>query len=92
MEVKIKSLSSKADYALWCLRVQSYLQNLRLWNEDKKQPLDNAQASSILISLISDELLEQILSTNLTAPTIWKYFPPYMSPVTLLPNPPPLPV
>jgi hypothetical protein len=68
---RIKIVEKKADYYLWSLRIESVLQSQNLWDLKSKQPLDNYEARSLLIGLLSDDILEQVADPNLTATDIW---------------------
>jgi hypothetical protein len=72
--LKVKPLASKAEYNLWSIRIKALLlqHTPSLW--DKDQPVDSPQSAAILISSISDDLLEQVASTDLQASTIWSHF------------------
>jgi hypothetical protein len=72
----IKPLTCSKDYRIWTVRVTAKLQELSLWNINEKEPepFDSEESNNLLLSLISDELLEQVIDTDLQASTIWKHF------------------
>lgn len=70
----IKTLTGKQNYAIWSIRVTATLQKSALWDKDAAAPLSNSLAAATIISLISDDLLEQVSHTDLSAPTMWGPF------------------
>lgn len=70
----ITPLSSKSGFKLWTIRLNICLTQAGQWDSTLKRPIDSSLASSIIISTISDSLLDQISkSVSLSAPAIWTY-------------------
>ena len=70
----IKVLDSKESFNLWSLRVKSALSQCNLWDIKADLPINTDTSQSVLISLISDDLIEQVIDTDLKASTIWIHF------------------
>jgi hypothetical protein len=71
----IKPLSNPADYQVWQIRASSALKQIpKAWDLDNFCPHDTEQGSDFLISILSDEYLEQVIDSDLKATTIWNHF------------------
>jgi hypothetical protein len=70
----VKPLANNAGYNLWAIRVTAVLTELKEWDVDSQAPINTDSAKNFLISVIADDFLEQVLDTDLKAPTIWAYF------------------
>jgi hypothetical protein len=75
-KVNIKPLSCAKYYRLWTVRFKTHLQELGLWNAELKEPepFDSEVSNNLILSLVSDNLLEQVLDGNLLASTVWNHF------------------
>lgn len=72
---RIVQLKGKTDFQVWKVRVQAKLGILKGWSAELKCPIDTEQANELVVSLLSDEILEQVMAESipLTASKIWLY-------------------
>jgi hypothetical protein len=69
---KLLTLSRQEDIPLWMVRSKATLSRMSLFDFQTNLPLDNNVSTSLLFEALGDGFLEQLLETDLSAPTIWQ--------------------
>ena len=61
----IKQLAAPEDYRIWVVRAQIELERMRAWDDKTQLPIKSKEASSVLISILADNMLDQVLRQRL---------------------------
>ncbi len=70
----ITPLAAPEQYSIWATRAQIELERMGKWNPKTQEPIESQESASFIITILADNMLEQVIDSDKKAVTMWTHF------------------